>query len=34
MTYDHKASDDNEATRIEEAGGFVMNNRVNGTLIY
>ena len=31
LTYDHKGSDAQEARRIKEAGGFVMNNRVNGT---
>jgi len=30
LTYDHKGSDVQEARRIKEAGGFVMNNRVNG----
>jgi protein phosphatase PTC1 len=30
LTYDHKGSDKQEARRIKEAGGFVMNNRVNG----
>lgn len=30
MTYDHKGSDAQEAKRITDAGGFVMNNRVNG----
>ena len=30
LTYDHKGSDAQEARRIKEAGGFVMNNRVNG----
>ncbi|KAF9512177.1 hypothetical protein BS47DRAFT_1372866 [Hydnum rufescens UP504] len=32
LTYDHKGSDAQEARRIKEAGGFVMNNRVNGVL--
>lgn len=32
MTYDHKGSDAQEAKRITDAGGFVMNNRVNGVL--
>ena len=32
MTYDHKGSDVQEAKRITDAGGFVMNNRVNGVL--
>ncbi|KAI8813534.1 phosphatase 2C-like domain-containing protein [Cladochytrium replicatum] len=32
LSYDHKGSDPSEARRITEAGGFVMNNRVNGVL--
>ncbi|KAJ3091038.1 Protein phosphatase 2C 1 [Quaeritorhiza haematococci] len=32
LSYDHKGSDPQEAQRIVEAGGFVMNNRVNGVL--
>ncbi|KZO90732.1 protein serine/threonine phosphatase 2C [Calocera viscosa TUFC12733] len=32
LTYDHKGSDHMEAKRITDAGGFVMNNRVNGVL--
>lgn len=32
LTYDHKGSDAQETARIKEAGGFVMNNRVNGVL--
>lgn len=32
LTYDHKGSDSQEAKRITDAGGFVMNNRVNGEL--
>ncbi|KAK4050017.1 mgpp2cl-1, protein phosphatase 2C-like protein 1 [Microbotryomycetes sp. JL221] len=32
LTYDHKGSDAKEAKRITDAGGFVMNNRVNGVL--
>lgn len=32
LTYDHKGSDVQEAQRITDAGGFVMNNRVNGVL--
>lgn len=31
LTYDHKGSDQQEAKRITDAGGFVMNNRVNGS---
>ena len=30
LTYDHKGSDAKEAKRISDAGGFVLNNRVNG----
>ena len=33
LTYDHKGSDTQEAKRIMDAGGFVMNNRVNGKLV-
>ncbi|BGP05678.1 mgpp2cl-1, protein phosphatase 2C-like protein 1 [Rhodotorula toruloides] len=32
LTYDHKGSDMREAKRISDAGGFVLNNRVNGVL--
>ncbi|KAF9199173.1 Protein phosphatase 2C 1 [Haplosporangium sp. Z 27] len=32
LSYDHKGSDHNEAQRILDVGGFVMNNRVNGVL--
>ncbi|KAJ3044316.1 Protein phosphatase 2C 1 [Rhizophlyctis rosea] len=32
LSYDHKGSDSQEARRIQDAGGFVMNNRVNGVL--
>lgn len=32
LTYDHKGSDRQEAKRITDAGGFVMNHRVNGVL--
>ncbi|KAJ3212709.1 Protein phosphatase 2C 1 [Clydaea vesicula] len=32
LSYDHKGSDNQEVKRIMEAGGFVMNNRVNGVL--
>lgn len=32
LTYDHKGSDTQEAKRITDAGGFVLNNRVNGEL--
>ena len=30
LTYDHKGSDPQETRRIQSAGGFMMNNRVNG----
>lgn len=33
LTYDHKGSDTQEAKRITDAGGFVLNNRVNGEFI-
>jgi protein phosphatase PTC1 len=33
LTYDHKGSDAQESKRIMDAGGFVMNNRVNGGLL-
>lgn len=32
LTYDHKGSDANEAKRIVDAGGLVLNDRVNGVL--
>lgn len=32
LTYDHKASDEQEAKRIQNTGGFVAYNRVNGIL--
>ncbi|CDR88105.1 related to phosphoprotein phosphatase 2C [Sporisorium scitamineum] len=32
LTYDHKGSDAQEVKRITDAGGFVMNSRVNGVL--
>lgn len=33
LTYDHKGGDRQEAKRIQDAGGFVLNNRVNGEFI-
>lgn len=32
LSYDHKGSDDNEGKRISNAGGLIINNRVNGVL--
>lgn len=32
LTYDHKGTDQQEAKRITDAGGFVMSGRVNGVL--
>jgi len=32
LSYDHKAVDMNERIRIVESGGFIMRDRVNGTL--
>ncbi|KAI7872881.1 phosphatase 2C-like domain-containing protein [Spinellus fusiger] len=32
LSYDHKGSDRQEAKRIMDLGGFMMNNRVNGVL--
>lgn len=32
LSYDHKGSDDNEGKRIANAGGLILNNRVNGVL--
>lgn len=34
LSYDHKGSDANEAKRIIDLGGFMMNNRVNGELSF
>lgn len=32
LSYDHKGSDENEGKRILNAGGLILNNRVNGVL--
>jgi protein phosphatase PTC1 len=32
LSYDHKGSDENEGRRISNAGGMILNNRVNGVL--
>lgn len=32
LTEDHKASDEKEQKRIQEAGGFIINGRVNGQI--
>ncbi|OXV08521.1 hypothetical protein Egran_03717 [Elaphomyces granulatus] len=32
LSYDHKGSDENEGKRIANAGGLILNNRVNGIL--
>ncbi|TIA90353.1 hypothetical protein E3P81_02454 [Wallemia ichthyophaga] len=32
LTYDHKGSDENEQKRIMDAGGYILNGRVNGVL--
>ncbi|KAL2201102.1 phosphatase 2C-like domain-containing protein [Corynascus similis CBS 632.67] len=32
LSYDHKGSDENEGKRITNAGGLILNNRVNGVL--
>eukprot|EP00276_Gloeochaete_wittrockiana_P016059 CAMPEP_0184335046 /NCGR_PEP_ID=MMETSP1089-20130417/3675_1 /TAXON_ID=38269 ORGANISM="Gloeochaete wittrockiana, Strain SAG46.84" /NCGR_SAMPLE_ID=MMETSP1089 /ASSEMBLY_ACC=CAM_ASM_000445 /LENGTH=295 /DNA_ID=CAMNT_0026659521 /DNA_START=29 /DNA_END=916 /DNA_ORIENTATION=- len=32
LTHDHKATDEDEIQRIKDAGGFVVNERVNGIL--
>ena len=32
LSYDHKGSDENESRRVSNAGGLILNNRVNGTL--
>ena len=34
LSYDHKGSDESEVKRIQNAGGFVFNERVNGTLFF
>jgi protein phosphatase PTC1 len=30
LSYDHKGSDENEGKRVANAGGLILNNRVNG----
>lgn len=32
LSYDHKGSDHNEGLRVQQAGGTILNNRVNGVL--
>ncbi|KAJ5561139.1 Protein phosphatase 2C [Penicillium sp. DV-2018c] len=32
LSYDHKGSDENEGRRVANAGGLIVNNRVNGVL--
>ncbi|TAQ89622.1 hypothetical protein B7494_g2057 [Chlorociboria aeruginascens] len=32
LSYDHKGSDENEGKRVQNAGGLILNNRVNGVL--
>lgn len=32
LSYDHKGSDEHEGKRISNAGGLILNNRVNGVL--
>lgn len=32
LSYDHKGSDENEGKRISNAGGLILNSRVNGVL--
>ncbi|XDG00552.1 hypothetical protein ABKA04_000167 [Annulohypoxylon sp. FPYF3050] len=32
LSYDHKGNDENEGKRIANAGGLILNNRVNGVL--
>ncbi|KUJ21732.1 protein phosphatase 2C ABI1 [Mollisia scopiformis] len=32
LSYDHKGSDENEGKRVANAGGLILNNRVNGVL--
>lgn len=32
LSYDHKGSDENEGKRVHNAGGLILNNRVNGVL--
>ncbi|KAF1983234.1 serine/threonine protein phosphatase [Aulographum hederae CBS 113979] len=32
LSYDHKGNDENEGRRVANAGGLILNNRVNGVL--
>lgn len=32
LSYDHKGNDENEGKRVANAGGLILNNRVNGVL--
>jgi len=34
LSYDHKGSDENEGKRVSNAGGLILNNRVNGLYTY
>lgn len=34
LSYDHKGSDENEGKRVANAGGLILNNRVNGNHLY
>jgi serine/threonine protein phosphatase PrpC len=32
LSYDHKGSDTTEVARVQRSGGFIMNDRVGGSL--
>lgn len=34
LSYDHKGSDENEGRRVANAGGLILNNRVNGMSLH